>query len=190
MYPPASEKHETWTAEGFWRRFHPTAALPLAPPTARAERGLASVLAELVRVAGLEQELLQELGQTRQSRPKKRVEVPTSDWLTTAESAVVARQSTSNIQKAIQKGKLKASNIGNAARPVLRVHRDDLDHWIRGKDSKMHRAAEPPPPSVQAAPNRVPRGTQHAAASTPTTDETNSVAAILARLTIKRRPKS
>ncbi len=57
-------------------------------------------------------------------------EPPPSPWMTSADAATYARVSVMSISLAIRAGRLTVCRFGGG--PFVRLHRDDVDAWIRG----------------------------------------------------------
>lgn len=54
-----------------------------------------------------------------------------SPWLTVPEAAAYAKAGQSTIRRAIANGALPAGRVGEGPRGDARIHRDELDTWLR-----------------------------------------------------------
>jgi excisionase family DNA binding protein len=72
---------------------------------------------------------------------------PGQEWLAIKDAAVVTGLSVPHIRRAVRSGDLSAANVGTRARPVWRIARADLDHWMRRRVGEGA-------PSAGAAPSK------------------------------------
>jgi excisionase family DNA binding protein len=59
--------------------------------------------------------------------------LPSAEWLSIKEAAVLTSLSATHVRRGRRAGSLPASNVGDVAHPIWRIRRTDLDQWMEAK---------------------------------------------------------
>ena len=170
-------------------RMPPRSATRALPSSRHPASGVARALVDAALAAGVAMEVETLLALARgitaaATTSPPSTQPPAQVWFSTREAAVHVRQSQASVQRAIQRGSLVAHELGSAARPIRRVHRDDLDEWIRGVNRCRQQADAPRQPLPRMAPTQ--RAPARPCAPAVAIEPTSEITAIRERL--RRRP--